>query len=246
MVSGSSVKGEDDERPSTSSSSEENENGVSLLWLVGVPLALLLVGSAVGVLICCVSKSLCFAEKTAALSNSSTIAPAQHVKLHDDLWTGPTKYTGPFTVYHVTDTHGLEHDIDKLFGLNHLKSTGKPVLLLHSGDFTNFGSRKEAASFVGWLELLLEGGYIERALVTPGNHDWDQYFSPLKENFIQKAVLRAVSTGEDIAEIVGEYWRTLFNELVKEEHRGKVMWEGTMLVVRAVLVVGVVGAKIFC
>jgi Icc-related predicted phosphoesterase len=65
----------------------------------------------------------------------------------------------PFRVVHVSDTHMSHWELDMPVG----------DILVHTGDFSGYGSERELIEFNNWLGSL-EGNYRE-IFVVPGNHD---------------------------------------------------------------------------
>ena len=66
-------------------------------------------------------------------------------------------------ILHLSDTHGLHHQI---------KDLPEADVIIHSGDISNSGTEEEVLDFLNWL---IELPYLHKIFVT-GNHDlclWD-------------------------------------------------------------------------
>ena len=71
-------------------------------------------------------------------------------------------------IVHISDTHNL-HDA---ISFAHLPLSGNPAenILIHTGDFSNDGTREEVARFNSWLGRVAD--LFASRVVIPGNHDW--------------------------------------------------------------------------
>lgn len=67
------------------------------------------------------------------------------------------------TILHLSDTHGFHHQV---------KNLPKADIIVHCGDFSNYGTEKEVLDFLNWY---IELPYQHKIFVA-GNHDlclWD-------------------------------------------------------------------------
>jgi len=68
-------------------------------------------------------------------------------------------------IVHFSDTHNLHRSIERDFGLP------EADVMLHTGDFSDYGSDAEIADFDAWLGEVCQKRYAH-IIVIPGNHDW--------------------------------------------------------------------------
>jgi len=64
----------------------------------------------------------------------------------------------------ISDTHSLERKMPN-------PRLPKADILVHAGDFSNVGKKKEVKEFVKWLEEHLDRGDFKQIIVIAGNHD---------------------------------------------------------------------------
>jgi len=75
-----------------------------------------------------------------------------------------TEDPNTISVLCISDTHSLE---------SKMENTRLPPadILVHAGDFTNVGKKKEVQEFVNWLEEHLDRGDFKHIVLIAGNHD---------------------------------------------------------------------------